>query len=264
MQGNKKPRVSLYMTMFELHRWFSHVLLKRKYHWKGVFVLLMLLSSYKVESQDVINLPGYTRAHYHFGFIIGYNTSSFYINPSPNIARFDSLKTIRSVPQGGFDLGIVAELSLFRYLKLRFVPSLGFSDRQIAYNFEGVDTFTVTKDIQSVFLNFPLDLKLVSKRLQNFGAYVIAGGKYATDLASQNDVNQQLAGAHATVRIDKNDLYYEAGGGVEFYLPYFKLGIELKVSQGTRNLIIPDNTVYTKSINGLYSKTYLFSLTFEG
>jgi hypothetical protein len=245
---------------------FFSMLEKVKNRFKRISLLLMLLFAMKAQSQETLNLPAYTHAHYHFGFIIGINTSSFYIDPSPNMERFgDSLRSIRSVPQVGFDLGIVTELSLFRYLKLRFVPSLGFSDRQIAYSFLSTkDTFTVTKDIQSVFLNFPLDLKLISKRQNNFEAYVLAGGKFARDLASQKDVNQQLAGAKATVRIQPNDWYYEAGGGIEFYLPYFKFGLELKVSQGLRNLLIRDNSVYTESLNGLYSKTYLLSFTFEG
>jgi Outer membrane protein beta-barrel domain len=252
--------------MSGLTRSFFPLPSKQKYRCQRIVVLIMLLFSMRAESQQTINLPAYNRRNLHFGFIIAGNTASFYIDPASNLAgKFkDTLRTIRSVPQVGFDLGIVTEVALTKYIKLRFVPSLGFSDRQIAYSFLGVDTFTVTKDIQSVFLNFPLDLKLISKRLNNFEAYVIAGGKYATDLASQSDVNQQLAGARATVRLQRNDWYYEAGGGIEFYLQFFKFGIELKVSQGLRNLIIPDNTVYTESINGLYSKTYLLSLTFEG
>jgi hypothetical protein len=254
--------------MFGPTRSFYSLLLKQINCYKSVFILLVLLLATEAKSQQTINLPAYTHKMIHFGFIIGINTSSFYIAPSPKLGDpryFDTLKTIRSIPQGGFDLGIVTEFGISRYLKLRFVPSLGFSDRQLAYYFEAPhDTFTVTKDVQSVFLNFPLDLKLISKRLNNFEAYVLAGGKFAKDLFSQKDVNQTLAGAAATVRLLPNDLYYEAGGGIEFYLPFFKFGIELKVSQGTRNLIVPDNSVYTQSIQGLYSKTYLLSFTFEG
>jgi hypothetical protein len=248
-----------------LKRSFCSILSKRKRQLNRALVLLMLLFTVRAKSQETINLPAYTHQFLHFGFIIGINTASFYINPAPNLARFDSLRTIRSVPQVGFDLGIVAEVGITKYLKVRFVPALSFADRHIAYYFESpLDTFTVTKDIQSVFLNFPIDLKLVSKRLNNFEAYVIGGAKFARDLFSQKDVNQQLAGVNATIRLQPNDWYYEAGGGIEFYLPYFKFGLELKVSQGIRNLIIPDNSIYTQSIQALKSKTYLLSFTFEG
>jgi hypothetical protein len=252
--------------MFGLSRSLLPVSIKHKHLYK-VFVLGMILFSFQAESQQTINLPAYTHRRLHFGFIIGANTSSFYIIPKPNLAENfqDTLKNIHSKPQGGFDLGIVAEVGITQYLKFRFVPALSFSDRQLTYTFQSrADTFVLTKDIQSAFLNFPMDLKLISKRLNNFQAYVIGGIKYAKDLFSQKDVNQQLAGANATVRLLPNDWYYEAGGGIEFYLQFFKFGIELKVSQGTRNLIVPDNTVYTQSIQGLFSKTYLLSFTFEG
>jgi len=253
--------------MFVQNHPFYPVPLKQKMRFKNIFVLLMLLFTVKAEGQQTLNLPAYTHQRLHFGFIIAVNTASFFIVPTANLAQKfeDTLKSIRSQPQTGFDLGIVTEIGITRYLKLRFVPSLGFTDREIIYSFQSLkDTFAVTKQVQSVFLNFPIDLKLISKRLNNFEAYVLGGVKFANDLASQKDVNQKLAGAAATVRLLSTDWYYEAGGGVEFYLPYFKFGIELKVSQGTRNLIVPDNSVYTQSIQELKSKTYLLSFTFEG
>lgn len=252
--------------MFRLIRSFFSIFTKRKYRLKPYLVFLVFLFSFGAESQQTINLPGYTRGRFHFGFIIAVNWADFAIDPAPDLAKFgDSLRTIRSIPQIGFDLGIVSELKLSQYLRFRFVPSLGFSDRQVSYHFEAPkDTFDASKDIQSVFLNFPLDLKLISKRLNNFEAYVLAGMKYSTDLASQKDVNQQLAGAKATIRLKRNDWSVEAGGGIEFYLPYFKFGLEIKISQGLRNLVIPDNSIYTQSINSLKSKIWLFSLTFEG
>ena len=253
--------------MFNPNQSFLSRSFKLKHCLKKAVLLILLLFAMQAQSQQTINLPGYTRSRLHFGFIIGINWADFAINPSPNLPAIskDTLRTIRSVPEVGFDLGIVSEIKISQYLKFRFVPSLGFSDRQLAYYFvTPIDTFTATKDVQSVFLNFPMDIKLISKRLNNFEAYVIAGGKYSTDLASQNNVNQQLAGVRATVRLKRNDWSYEAGGGLEFYLPYFKFGLELKISQGLRNLIIPDNTIYTKSVQSLTSKIYLLSFTFEG
>ena len=213
-----------------------------------------------------MNLPAYNRTWLHFGFILAINSTNFALQPISDLAGHfdDSLKTIRSAPQTGFNLGIVSEVKIGKYLKLRFVPDLAFSERDLAYSFMGVDTFMVTKKIPSTFLDFPLDVKLISKRLKNFEAYVLAGGKYVTDLASQRNVNENLLGGNEVVRLIRNDYAYEAGAGVEFYLPYFKFGIEGKLSMGLRNLLIKDSTVYTQSLEYLKSKVFLLSLTFEG
>jgi len=264
MTGNKNLTEPLSTNMLNRVHSFFFTLLKRKHRYKYALVSLILLFSLEAKSQETINLPAYTHQYLHFGFIIGIDWANFVIDPKPNFPKFDTLRTIRSAPQTGFALGIVSEIKLTKYLKIRFVPALAFSDRELEYYFQGVDTFTVTKQTQSVFLNFPVDIKLISKRLKNFEAYVIGGGEFARDLFSQKNVNQQLAGVNATVRLLPNDWYYEAGGGLEFYLPYFKFGIELKISQGIKNLLVPDNTIYTESIETLKSKIYLLSFTFEG
>jgi hypothetical protein len=230
------------------------------------FATMFSLLAGKNYAQSGENLPAYTRAKVHFGFILAYNSSDFAIQPLGNLSTHfnDTLKSVRSTPLAGFNLGIVSELMLTRYLKLRFVPDLAFSTRQLVYSFMGVDTFTVTKTIQSTFIDFPLDLKLISKRQKNFEAYVLAGVKYITDLASQKNVDENLVGPNEVVRLIRNDYAYEAGAGIEFYLPYFKFGLEFKLSRGVRNLLIKDNTVYTQSIESLKSEVYLLSLTFEG
>ena len=72
------------------------------------------------------------------------------------------------------------------------------------------------------------------------------------------DINQQI------VKLKRDDFSYEVGAGAEFYLQYFKFAIEGKLSIGTINLLIKDNTIYSNSIDKLNSKVFLISLTFEG
>jgi hypothetical protein len=245
-----------------------------RWGWKGSFIAFAILfvSIRPVHGQTSdMNLPGYNRAIVHFGFIIAVNSTNFDVQPIANLAGHfaDSLKTIRSTPEAGFNLGIVSELKLGKYLKLRFVPDLAFSQRDLAFFFMGIsgkDTinYTVLKKIPSTFLDFPLDLKLISKRQKNFEAYVLGGGKYVTDLASQRNVNESLLGGNEVIRLIRNDFSYEAGAGIEFYLPYFKFGLEIKLSEGLRNLLIKDSTVYTQSLEYLKSRVFLVSLTFEG
>jgi hypothetical protein len=211
------------------------------------------------------NLANYYDATLHFGFTIGINRANFIIHPAEHFERFDSLKSIESVPKFGFNLGIVSELRLHKFVTLRFVPNLSFAERNLQYYFEGAkDTVLRTKTIESTFLNFPLDLKLRSKRVENFSAYILAGGGYSLDLASKRKTENSTNINEQIVKLKRDDFSYEVGAGAEFYLEYFKFAIEGKLSIGTKNLLIKDNTIYSNSVDKLNSKVFLISLTFEG
>lgn len=232
---------------------------------KYILVLLLVFTSSITFAQESRgNLPTYYKERLHFGFTIGVNRANFIIHPAPHFERFDTLKSVVSIPKYGFNLGIISELMLHKYITLRFIPNLSFAERNLEYSFEGFDTIVRKKSIESTFLNFPLNIKLRSKRVDNFGAYIVAGGGYSLDLASKRksvtstDPNEQI------VKLRRDDFSYEVGAGAEFYFEYFKFAIEGKLSIGTVDLLIHDNTVYSNSINKLNSKVFLVSITFEG
>ena len=237
---------------------------------KYISIVILVLFSLNVKAQDPNekgNLTHYYNQPLHFGFALGINRANFSIDPSQHFERFDSLQKVEQSPSVGFNLGIVSDLRLHKYLTLRFVPNLSFVERSLIYTFSGIDTTIVrTKTIESTFVNFPLDLKLRSKRVKNFGAYLLGGAAYALDLASKAKVplttnpnpNEQI------VKLVRDDFYYEVGTGTEFYLQYFKLGLELKLSMGTINILKKENTIFSNSINKLNSKILMFSITFEG
>lgn len=204
----------------------------------------------------------------HFGFYLGVNRTNFVITPVNNwqAVAGDSLKSILSSPSTGFNLGIVSELRLQEYVTLRFLPDIAFGQRNLEYHFAAQDTFDLARKVESTFLDFPLDFKVRSKRFGNFAAYMIGGGKYTLDLASQKDVkNDGLPLSQQVVKLAKNDFGVEAGAGVDFFLPYFKFGIELKASIGLKNMLIhDDSTILSTTIDRLNSKVFLVSFTFEG
>jgi hypothetical protein len=201
----------------------------------------------------------------HFGFFLGINRTNFVVTPVNDFNRVagDSLKTILSRPHTGFDLGIVSELRLMEYATLRFTPEIAFGSRSIDYHFAGRDTFDIEKKIESTWLNFPLLLKVRSKRLNNIAAYMIGGFRYTLDLASQKDARNNIPGQEI-IKLYNHDFGFEAGAGLDFFLPYFKFGIELRTGLGMRDLLVPDDTIYSRSIDQLRSKVFLIALTFEG
>lgn len=230
----------------------------------AVFVLLTV-QLHAQGSRYSQNRPDYYSEKLHFGFFLGVNKTNFIVTPVDTLRQVaDSLKTILSGPETGFNLGIVSEFRLAEYLTFRFVPDLSFGQRVIDYYFEGTtDTFTLQKKIESTFLDFPLSLKLRSRRMTNFAAYMMGGGQYTLDLASQKDVNNNVPGQEI-VKINKHDFGVHAGAGIDFFLPYFKFGIEFRAALGTRNLLVRDEAIYSRALDNLRSKVFLISLTFEG
>lgn len=234
---------------------------------KKLFIIPVLLctmfSGLFAQKDAVENLPKYYSEYLHFGFTLGINGTNFVLHPATDFHKFDTLKVVEADGQVGFNLGIISELRLQEYLTLRFMPALSFAQRDLNYSFMGVDTFVALKKVESTFIDFPVDIKLRSKRLNNFAAYVVGGGKYSLDLASQKDVqNKDLT--TAIVKIKKHDWGIQGGFGVDFFLPYFKFAIEAKMYLGLRDMLVRDETIFSQSIDRLNSKIFLLSFTFEG
>lgn len=248
----------------------------------AVFTLLIPVAGLYGQSRKVMNLPKYDNAQYHFGFTLGLNQMLFTIKPMPDMHTrvyygvenvlgellYDSAMVmgIRSTPTFGFDIGIVGDKRLGRYFNLRFVPALSFGERYLNYSImtwqDGEMTLVdLKKNIGSVFIDFPFLIKYKSKRHNNMLAYVEAGGKYSLDIAS-NARKQDLTG-QVIVKLNKNDIYAIAGVGFDFYNPWFKLGVELKMSYGFLDILKRDNTGLTQSIEKLSSKVFQIGVTFE-
>lgn len=189
---------------------------------------------------------------------------NFALRTVEDLSQFDSLKSITTKPDFGFDIGIVSSLKLAKYLNLRFVPTLSFGSRTVEYTFRYKDSVDImqAKKVESTFMHFPLYLKYQSRRLGNFRAYIIGGFKYSIDMASQ--ANKKSKDGEAPIKLRKHDYAVDVGTGVDFFLTYFKFGIELKMSYGLKNLLFPENTDYTNSVKRLNSKIFQLSFTFEG
>lgn len=226
-----------------------------------------------------MNLPRFYKQKLHFGFTIAGNSTDFRITPVPNSQLPDTviddsrykIQTIYSVPSRGFAIGLVTDLRLFEYVRLRFTPNISFATRGIEYTLATADRDSMRifeKTVESVFLIFPMEVKVQSKRQSNFSAYVIGGGGYSLDLSARKKAGSGSAGGanqlDDNVKILRDDFFYSAGAGTDFYLQYFKLGFEVKLLIGTKNLMKVENSVFTNSIDKIRSRMVVFSITFEG
>jgi len=230
------------------------------------FIILLLLlgasNSYGQMRKKPQNLANYDFKKLHFGFTLGINELNFNIIKNSNTLNNDTLLTLLSNSQKGFNLGIVSNLRIGKFTDLRFIPTLVFGERHLNYGFidsNGVSDQRV-KRIESTLIDFPIYIKYKSARYNNFRTYVIGGIKYSLDVASQDKINDE---GQEIVKLKKNDLMGEIGFGLDFYLEYFKFSPQIKLSYGILNLLSEDETVYTQSISHLSTNGWMISFTFE-
>lgn len=235
---------------------------------RSFILLLVVATAVPAAAQKRIvteNLANFDLRRFHFGFLLSYNTSDFFVKQDPKAPFRDSLLVLDHMKQPGFNLGIVASLNVNANTSLRFLPTLAFQERVLQYQFRtsdgGIQYFQ--KPVESTYLEFPLLVKFRSDRINNFAVYVIGGGKFCIDMASQKDVNNELDD-EVVIKLTRNDIAAEVGGGMDFFLPYFKFGVELKASFGIPNLLIDDGTRFSTPIETLRSKAWVLSFTFEG
>jgi hypothetical protein len=174
---------------------------------------------------------------------------------------------MEATPTFGFVIGIIGNLRMGNHFDLRFTPSLTFGERNIDYSISNYfessvpEPLYVTKNIQSTFVEFPLWVRFKGNRIHNVRPYIMAGGKYSLDLAS--NAKKKSDGSSAYVFINKKDFYALGGFGFDFYTAYFKFGTEISMSYGLADILKHDNTIYTGAVDYMKSKIFQISFTFE-
>lgn len=227
-----------------------------------LFVLLMPLTLSAQKSKPK-NDSNYDEKLLHFGFSMGANTMDFDVKTSSVAFATDSLIPEIVSLKPGINIQIVMDYRPSTYLDVRFLPGVSFGQRNL--NFYKNNTLVNGKQtIESSFLEFPLLLKVKGMRLNNSRPYIIGGLNFRYDLAGKKEYDDERP---IYVRLRRADLYYEAGAGIDFYLPYFKLTIEAKMSNGLRDVLIhdpaPGYPQYSNAISSMRSQIWVLSFHFE-
>jgi len=199
----------------------------------------------------------------HFGFSMGLNTMDFIPKMNPLDTNNWTAEVVSLKP--GINIQIVMDYRPATYFDIRFLPGVSFGQRNL--NFYDKDGVLINdkQQLESSFLEFPLMIKTKGMRLNNSRPYLIGGINFRYDLAAKKEYDEQSA---VYMRLRKADLYYEVGAGIDFYLPYFKLTIEAKMSNGLRDMLVHDephpfHPQYVNSIESLKSQIWTLSFHFE-
>jgi len=268
LQPNK-DHITTQVINLRLHRFGSTKRVGRmsgkiiRYIVIALFSLSVSIQGANAQREVPENLETFLYRSYYFGFLLGFNSMDFVVHPEKVIYPSDSLFTLNSYPDFGFQIGILANKRINNHVHLRLATVLAFGERTLNYRIRHADTSYVnTKQVESTFIEFPLSMKITSMRLNNFSAYVLGGTRYGIDLASQAKKKEQTE--DIIVKLLPNEFSFDLGVGFDFYLPYFKFGIELKRSFGVNDLLVREQNIFTNDIRKLNSKIYQLSFTFEG
>jgi hypothetical protein len=228
-----------------------------------LLIFLLINLSLNGQKQKPKNESWYDEKLLHFGFSLGFNTMDFNITPSQKYLEKDSLYPEVSKLSPGINIQIVTDLRPGKYFDIRFLPGVSFGQRVVRYYKNGI-LYNDQQKLESSFLEFPLLLKYKGDRLNNVRPYVIGGLNYRYDLAGKKEFDDTKP---IYIRIKRPDLYYEFGAGLDFYLTFFKLSVELKMSTGISDVLIkeaaPGHPQFYNAIEKMKSQIWILAFHFE-
>jgi len=219
----------------------------------------------QAQKPKLLNYTTHDDKAIHFGFCLGLNTMDFIIQNSFSSFQTDSVFADITRSSPGFHIQIISNYRLGEYFDLRFLPGISFGQRDVNFFKKVVNNkYTLANEkhkLESNYLEFPILLKYKAKRLNNFRPYIVTGPNLRVDLAKTYSEEDEIF-----MDLKRFDLYHEVGVGFDFYLPYFKLGLELKYSYGFFNMLERRTTPHPEfqnAINKLNSSIFMLSFHFE-
>jgi hypothetical protein len=254
--------------LVKINQKFLYRLKKRIRYFAGLIIFLMIMNSLSGQKQKPKNESWYDEKLIHFGFSLGMNTMDFNITPSRVLLDSSSLTPSYLYPEvstlnPGINIQIITNLRMGKHFDLRFLPGVSFGQRTVKYYMDQV-IYNDQQRLESSFLEFPLLVKYKGDRLNNVRPYVIGGLNYRYDLAGKKELDDEKP---VYIRLKRPDFYYEFGGGFDFYLTYFKMSVELKLSNGIGNVLINDPATghpeFLNAIERMRSQIWVIAFHFE-
>ena len=221
------------------------------------------------QKAKVMNDPTHDLKPVHFGFSIGLNTQDYNIEPSQfSLDTFITPGIKEVLP--GFDVHAIANFRLATYLDVRLLPGISLGQKRIYYedkNGKIINEKDGIIDIEASCIEIPVLLKYKAKRLNNVSPYIIGGLNTKWDLTAK-----QSYGEDQQIIVNRLDYFAEMGAGFDFYLEYFKMGLEIKYGMGLTNILKTtdskgkpnqDHPEYTDLIESIRSQAVVISIHFE-
>lgn len=221
----------------------------------------VLLISFPLRAQfnekPILNLENEDKDLLNWGYFLGFNQYDFQFNFKNDLPDVLVNKSF------GFNVGLIGEMRLNEFLDLRFEPGLFYTQRDLG--FPGFSTENeAIRQVKSTYINFPLLLKVSTRRLGNWKPFIIGGGSASLNLGSNEmalDDNRS-----GTFRMKHNLFNYEIGFGIDFYTEYFKFSPSIRGIFALTDELVPDNdpnSPWTGNIEAMRTRGIFVNFTFE-
>ena len=216
---------------------------------------------------QVGNLGKFDSRLLHWGIQVGLTMSKFDLEyTSDELLRRD-LQGTTSYYAPGFHIAVIGDLRLGKWFNLRCLPGVTIITRDVSYSWE--ESYLAThrlaepsRNVESVYGDFPIELKFRAMRYNNFRPYITAGISYGFDFASLRENKNKTD--ESIIRLVPHDFRYSMGLGFDVFLRYVKFAIDLKMIFGFPNLKVEDPDMHIRAFDNLNTRTMMISFTFEG
>ena len=212
-----------------------------------------------------MNLPNFDDRFLHYGYFIGTNSYDFKFEYENNYYSSKN-KDIEVISNTGFNVGLVGDLRINKFINLRVEPGLYYSKRDLIYpefsQFNNKDD--QLREVKSTYIHLPLIIKISAERINNFRPFILGG--ISTDFNLSSNHKNTDDNFSNVFRTEKQNINYELGFGFDFYLFYFKFSPSIRGIFSLQNEIIPDNienSPWTGYISKMFSRGFAINLTFE-
>lgn len=198
-----------------------------------------------------------------WGYFLGINNYDF------NFDYKEDLRDIYVKRSPGFSVGLIGNLRINDYIDLRLEPGLIITTRELYYSatyFTGTsfNDSDLVREVKSTYIHVPLLVKFSTKRINNFKPFVVGGFSTALNLSSsETNPNDNSNGQF---RSTKNNLFYELGFGIDFYLYNFKFTPSIRGVFGLNDELIRDkdpDSPWTSNIESMKTRGVFINFTFQ-
>ena len=218
--------------------------------------------------ETIINLPTFDDRFLHYGYFVGVNSYDFKFSYDKDYytAKF---KDIEVQPSTGFNVGLIGDMRVNKYINIRIEPGLYYSKRNLIFHKHPLftDESDRFREVKSTYIHLPLIFKFSATRINNFRPFVLGGISTDFNLSSNHkNIDDNFSNIFRT---EPQNMNYEIGLGFDFYLFYFKFSPSIRGIFSMQNELIPDSVVdpadspWTGGISKMVSRGFAINLTFE-